>query len=137
MEDCVSTKTSAMWVQFYSYELDTIYRVDSVYAYSDKTLPLEIEDSIITAFPFFLDPASDSVKYNFDIVVLDTDTTTARYDSLFFHVRYTRRQRVISLDCGVEHAFYDLEFSNHNFDSLVIVTDTVDRFNDVNVKVYF
>lgn len=139
VEDCISTKTGGLKVEFYSSDRDTVYLVRGISAFSEGNEPKIIEesDSLFSIFPFDLDPASDSTNYNFNLIVEVNDSTTASYDSLYFHAHYRRNQRVISVECGVEQAFNNVEITDHNFDSIKIVHPNIERFDTLNVRVYF
>ncbi len=140
VEDCISTKSSAVQVEFYSF-------------YHKKKLPIWINDTVsndtlINQLGLLLNPAVDTTSYQFVYIdykydtIPNTDPPETELDSLgivtsSITFSYTRRQRIISESCGVEQSFYKLEIVDHDFDSAVVVNDTIDRFNPVNVQIYF
>ena len=129
-----------MGVQFYNTEKDTFYTAKSITIFPIGSGYAGKIDTTFNAIGFPLNPSADSTQFVFNIQVeeeVDDSTFLVSHDSLYFDVKYTRRQRVISVECGVEQAYYGLELTNYNFDKIEMITDTVDRLKPLNVKVYF
>ena len=151
MEDCISTKSSNAQVEFYhqEYELKLPMWItylkaeenDFILIYTDTLL-------LISGISLPLNPATDYTAYDFEYITYSLDTVPESNPlkvnrnaidtiSSTIEFEYTRRQRIISPECGVEQSFYNLRILSHNFDSVLVVNDTIDRFKPVNVNIYF
>ncbi|GEM_PF-2191580 len=147
VEDCISTKKSSMTVQFYSAEYDIPFPMAAIRGWAESNDSILFDTVYVEGFNFQLNPATNSTKYFIDYQPyeidtvqfdpVDVDTTWLDPVSRFFEVGYDRRQRIITPDCGVEQSFYNLEILDHDFPGIIIENDTVDRYIEVNAKIYF
>jgi hypothetical protein len=149
-EDCVSVSNNALLVEFYSRDSTVIREIAFEYitaASTDTVFYAHGEESSSYALP--LNPAADATMFYMqaiDTVLYDTisadplqiDTVVVlrdRVDTLA--VQYNRTQRVITPECGVEISYGNIEVEQNTFSGGEVVSPSLSRFNDVNIKIYY
>ena len=151
VEDCISTKSSKLKVASYTDQLDSVSAMWISFLQADDNDSVLVRDDTVAVLKYELDlnPATNRTRYNFTIIPytyeLSDEFDPPKYvvnDTLpeethFIDFAYTRRQRIVSQECGVEQSFYDLEIIDHDFKRAEVVSDTIDNFIDSNVKIYF
>jgi hypothetical protein len=93
-------------------------------------------------------PESDSVFYSFtsataiqlplnQFATQTSYTLEEVYNENFLVMNYANSPvQFVSEDCGTRFIFSDLEFTDHNFDSLKIVTQSLTNSGETNLEVY-
>lgn len=148
-ETCISEANNDMQVRFLKTDSTTQRQVrfryllatgnDSVF-YADDT------DRTVVSFP--LNPEQDGTEFTLqllDTVFIDTlsldpivtDTVRLYRPPDTLAVRYARRQRIITEECGVEISYGGLSIEKSSFPGYLIVNQQVSRFNEFNLEVYY
>lgn len=81
----------------------------------------------------------DSIRYDtlsLDPIVIDT-TYYINPTPHTITVSYDRKQRIISVECGVEIAYRNLKVEEISFPTSNLTEDKLSRFNEVNIEVFF
>jgi hypothetical protein len=151
-EDCVSIFNNNLLVGF--IDADTLETGDIVFSDADTifySIKAEGNDSIYydpdspssSLITLPVDPAGLNTK--FELTMLDSIS----YDSLnnpTYHVNpnphiisvsYTRGQRIITEDCGVEIGYSGLKIEEISFNTTMMVDDKLSRLNEVNIEIFF
>ncbi len=150
VEDCISTKSSGVIVEYIHQQSNDDLRLSVIIDYlqaEGNEIILVDDSSRFFIDTLYLNPGDNNTRYNLEINQYRIDTSDIDPTDIYItdlgkeahtiSLSYTRRQRIISQECGVEQSFYNLEIVDHDFDSAVVVNDTIDRFNPVNVQIYF
>ncbi len=156
-EDCVSVFNNDLLVGF--VEADTLE--DGKVEFNPKdtvfyTIRAEGNDSVFynkkdrrATFALPVNPAGDRTKFIFqaiDSIRYDTlSLDPIEIDTLYFinpsphilSVRYVRKERIITEDCGVEIGYFNIEIENSTFPMTTLVNDRLERFNEVNIEILF
>jgi len=151
-EDCVSIFNNDLLVGF--IDADTLESGDIVFSDADTifySIKAEGNDSIYydpesqrsSLFALPVNPAGEETI--FELTMLDSIS----YDSLnnptyhinpnphIISVSYTRGQRIITEDCGVEIGYSALKIEDISFNTTILVDDKLSRLNEVNIEVFF
>lgn len=159
-EDCFSVFNNDLLVNFYSVDtltdgqveiepLDTIFY--SVKALGNDSVYYDSTD-VTSRFALPVNPALDVTTFEFQVL----DSITFVTDSLsngqitiidtIYHrnpnphiltVSYERKQRIISVECGVDMGFVNIRLDETTFPDTNLKVESLSRFNDVNVEVFF
>lgn len=125
--DCVDMSNGFIGISFkkmFDGKVDTVAFVGIQSPESDSIF---YQFSLATAIELPLNPFTDQTSYTLEEV----------YGENFLEMNYlTNIPQFISEDCGTRHSFSDLEFANHNFDSLIIVTNALTGSVQTNLEVY-
>lgn len=151
VEDCISTKTNDMIIEFYrsGRTKDVDYPVNVLQARMDSMVILQDDDSLRRDTVQF-NPVANHVRFEYDLALYDLDTviTGDEEDDFIVRRRYTdtimavldisyqRNQRVITPECGVEQSYNSISITHEGFDSIRVVNKNLDIFNEVSVKLY-
>lgn len=159
IEDCASLSTSTLKFRFYRSGTDNEYVLKILNAGATGTDSLFFENDSISGGVMAINPADTTTHFTFQLIRNELDTLfedppeNTVIDRIFgrpidtvtrqFQATYTRSQRIISPECGVEQSFNNLKIISHDFDSVVIhkvngvEQNKLDRFTELNVKIYF
>ena len=150
-EDCVSIFNNHLLVSFIDAdttesgdiefnEIDTLfYSVkaegnDSVLYTADTTMSiLTLPVNPAASFTAFELVMLDSITYENDTIPIYHINPNPHYIA----VSYTRSERIITEDCGVEIAYTRLRVEETTFTDTVIVDNKLSRLNESNIEVYF
>jgi hypothetical protein len=131
-EDCLSNYTSTVTIQFVNLaDEQPVPLYTQVYAHGDNDILLYNSEEPNHTFVLPVNPGADFITYLFRND-LQSDLIT---------LTYSRRARVLSSNCDLEHRFLNLAIHPDpaltTVDSLVIEKNVLSNpFNEINVKVY-
>jgi hypothetical protein len=117
---------------FYSVKAEgndsILYDPDSPYT-SLITLPVNPAENLTTFELTML----DSISYD----SLNNPTYHINPNPHIISVSYTRGQRIITIDCGVEIGYSGLQIEDISFNTTLLVDGKLSRLNTVNIEVFF
>ena len=130
-ELCVGKGTNEMKIGFYDYE-----------AGGDSPISITFDSILVSGEPENYPSFADSTA-SFLGLTVDPDTawtkfifaTASRTDTL--EVKYKITGSLISVQCGPELLFSELDTLYNTFDSLVIEQDIFDAEVETNLKIYY
>ena len=131
-EDCLSNFTSLVSIQFINTVDERpvpIYNYVYAIGFNETILFNEVEPSHTFVLP--VNPGAEATSYVFSNETL-SDTLT---------LTYTRRARVLSSKCDLEHRFLDLKAHSDprltTFDSLIVEKNVLSNPTaEINVKIF-
>lgn len=125
--DCQSTKTDLLLIDFKSFntKADSTVTIQSIILQTYQDSLFHKGESISSAI-LPLDPNVDTLQVIFNYA----DT------SLNMVLSYTTTPRLITPDCGVELGFGNIEVVEHDFDSVVVKSGTLDQQITSNIVIY-
>lgn len=151
IEDCFSTKTNKIKFGFYNAETDELQTIRVLNIGAEGTDSLLVENRHISRDTLEVNLADTLTTFYFDMVLYEIDTIfippdnieieridTLSIDTLsrYLQISYDRSQRIISPECGVEEAISNLTNSSTDFGKVEITDNELDRFDEMNVKIY-
>lgn len=159
IEDCASLSTNTLKIRFYRAGTENEYSLKILNANAEGTDSLFFDNDSVDGGDLVINPFDTTTLFTFELIrnELDTlyddppentviDRVFARsIDTVSRHLQisYSKLQRIISPECGVEQQFVDLNITDHDFDSVVfhkvngVEQNKLDRFAEFNVKIYF
>ena len=150
-EDCLSIFNNHLLVGF--IQADTLENGDIVFDEAD-TLFYSVRaigndstfydaDTIVSTLTLPVNPAANQTR--FELTMLDSIGRDSLNNPIYYinpvphiiDVSYTRGQRIITEDCGVEIGYGNVNLDEITFPTTILVEDRLSRLNEVNVEVYF
>ncbi len=126
IEDCqLDPNASQAYIEFKHGTVST-FSFDSVKNDLAATVYYN-SDTSFASIPVPLSSASNNIRYEFF-----TDST-----DYFINLQYQTQANVYGEDCDASIYYYAIEVAEHNFDSVAITTDYLDRRITENIEVYF
>ncbi len=149
-EDCVSIANNDLLISFYDSDSTKLREVffDYVVAEDNDSL-LYSREKPSSSYAFPLNPAADETIFLMQVIdsvrldtisldPVDIDTVYVLREQIdTIWVEYIRKQRIITEECGVEISYGSLELKVNSFPGHEVVNNSLSRFNDVNIKIFF
>ncbi len=126
IEDCQLDPNSAQAYIRFNHDTATTFSFDSVKNDMVSTIYYDADTSF-TLIPVPLSSASSDIRYEFF-----TDST-----DYFMELQYKTQANVYGEDCEASIYYSAIEVITHNFDSVAISNDFLDRRITDNIEVYF
>lgn len=149
-EDCVSIANNDLLISFYDSDSTTLKEVFFDYVLAEGNDSLFYSRSTPSStYAFPLNPADDETIFVMQVIdsvrmdtisldPIDIDTVYVLRDQVdTIWVDYIRKQRIITEECGVEISYVNLELSENSFPGYEVVNNSLSRFNNVNIKIFF
>lgn len=126
IEDCQLDPNSSQTYISFNHDTATTFSFDSVKNNLASTVYYD-EDTSFTLISVPLASGANDIRYDFY-------TDSADY---FMDITYLTQANVYGEDCDASIYYYAIEVVTHNFDSVVINNDFLDRRIPDNIEVYF
>ena len=157
-EDCISIFNNYLLVEFINADtlasgeiefsaVDTIFY--SVTATGNDSVFYNPDNTIRSILTLPVDPVSeltsfrlemlDSIGYDtlsLDPIVIDT-IYYVNPSPHIITVSYDRKEKIITVDCGVEITYTNLQIQEITFPTTNVVDNKLSRLNEVNIEVFF
>ncbi len=126
IEDCQLDPNSSQAYISFNHDTASTFSFDSVKNNLVSTVYFDADTSF-TLISVPLASAASDVRYEFF-----TDST-----DYFMEIQYRTQANVYGEDCPASIYYFDIEVMTHNFDSVAINNDFLDRRITDNIEVYF
>ena len=126
IEDCQLDPNSTQVYISFNHDTASTFSFDSVKNDLVNTIYYDADTSF-SLIPVPLAAASNDIRYEFF-----TDST-----DYFMEIQYRTQANVYGEDCDASLHYFNIEVMTHNFDSVAINNDFLDRRIPDNIEVYF
>ena len=126
IEDCQLDPNSSQAYLRFNHDTATTFSFDSVKNNLTSTIYYDADTSF-TLIPVPLASGANDIRYEFF-----TDST-----DYFMDIQYLTQANVYGEDCDASIYYYAIEVLTHNFDSVAISNNFLDRRVTDNIEIYF